>query len=82
MRSAPQTLINVLVRDKPALETLDTVVREIERSEKALAGSGRVLVRYSGTEKKCRVMVEGEASSDVEAHAGRIAEAIAEAIGA
>jgi phosphoglucosamine mutase len=81
MRSAPQTLINVLVHDKPALETLDAVVREIERSEKALAASGRVLVRYSGTEKKCRVMVEGQVSGDVEAHAGRIAEAIHDAIG-
>ncbi len=82
MQPAPQTLINVKVREKPPLSTLPSVAREIVRSEKELEGSGRVLVRYSGTEKKCRVMVEGQSQPEVEAHAKRIADAIVEAIGA
>jgi phosphoglucosamine mutase len=81
MSPAPQTLINVMVSSKPSLSTLSTVAREIVRAEKSLEGTGRVLVRYSGTEKKCRVMVEGQDEAAVHEHASRIAEAISEAIG-
>ncbi len=82
MSPAPQTLINVMVSSKPSLSTLSTVAREIVRAEKSLEGTGRVLVRYSGTEKKCRVMVEGQDETAVHEHARRIAEAITEVIGA
>ncbi len=82
MRPAPQTLINIKVKDKPPLSSLPTVSREIVRAEKELEGTGRVLVRYSGTEKKCRVMVEGQDQAAVDVHAQRIADAIIEAIGA
>jgi phosphoglucosamine mutase len=82
MEPAPQTLQNVRVREKPALSSLPEVSREIVRAERALEGSGRVLVRYSGTENKCRVMVEGQDAAAVQAHARRIAEAVTQAIGA
>lgn len=82
MSPAPQTLLNIRVREKPPLSSLPAVSREIVRAEKELEGTGRVLVRYSGTENKCRVMVEGQEPSAVEAHARRIAEAVEAAIGA
>ncbi len=82
MQAAPQQLINLTVREKPALSSLPDVAREIVRAEQELEGTGRVLVRYSGTESKCRVMVEGQDASAVDAHARRIAETIEAAIGA
>ena len=82
MQPAPQTLINIKVKDKPPLSSLPAVSREIVRAEKELEGTGRVLVRYSGTEKKCRVMVEGQDQVSVDAHAHRIADTIIAAIGA
>lgn len=82
MQPAPQTLINVRVSSKPDLTTLKDVNAAIEEANEALAGKGRVLVRYSGTEKKCRVMVEGADPRDVERYARRIADAVEASIGA
>lgn len=58
----PQVLISKQVRARPPLDTLPTVTQAIAAAEKELKGCGRVLVRYSGTEYKVRVMVEGEDS--------------------
>ncbi len=55
----PQVLINVEVKEKPGLENLPTIVNVIRQAEERLGGQGRVLVRYSGTQNICRVMVEG-----------------------
>lgn len=55
----PQTLLNVKVSSKPPLESLDLVAKAIKHIEDQLGSNGRVLVRYSGTENVCRVMVEG-----------------------
>lgn len=77
----PQTLLNVPVAKKPELETLESVQKAIQSVEVALKGDGRTLVRYSGTENICRVLVEGSNSKKVEAHAQTIAHAIHEAIG-
>lgn len=82
MRPVPQVLINLAVREKPPISSLSAVSGTISRAEKELEGLGRVLVRYSGTERKCRVMVEGSDPALVEAHARRIAESVTEAIGA
>lgn len=54
----PQACVNVSVTSKPPLENLKKVAEATEKIEKALAGTGRVLVRYSGTEDICRVMIE------------------------
>lgn len=78
----PQSLINVPVSSKPPVEELKKVTAKIGEVEKSLEGSGRVLVRYSGTENICRVMVEGPEAATVEKMAASIAEAVKEEIGA
>ncbi len=60
MLAVPQVLLNVKVTKKPALESLPDVDRAIRESEQRLNGTGRVVVRYSGTEPLLRIMVEGE----------------------
>ena len=77
----PQTILNVKVRSKPPLESLPEVARMLQEAEKALRDSGRVVLRYSGTEPKARVMVEAERPEDVERWAASIASAIQTAIG-
>lgn len=82
MQTVPQVLINLPVRDKPPIHSLPAVSGIIDEVERALTGQGRVLVRYSGTERKCRVMVEGRDSEAVQRHAQRIADSVVQAIGA
>jgi phosphoglucosamine mutase len=86
----PQRLVNVRVRDKKdprstwaAYDLLEmpAVAREIERVENALAGTGRVLVRFSGTEPLARVMVEGPDLEQVESFSFSIAETIRREMG-
>ena len=55
----PQVLINVEVDTKPAIETVPQIMEAIRSAEAELGKQGRVLVRYSGTQSLCRVMVEG-----------------------
>ncbi|MSP91685.1 MAG: phosphoglucosamine mutase [Myxococcales bacterium] len=81
MKRVPQVLHSVKVREKPPISSLQPVQAAIEHAERELAGRGRVLVRYSGTENKCRVMVEGVDAAPVEAHASWITEAVLGAIG-
>jgi phosphoglucosamine mutase len=78
LKPAPQALVNVRVVRKPRLLSLAPVRREVAEVERVLGSRGRVLLRYSGTEPKARVMVEGP---DAGAHAERIAEAVRAAIG-
>jgi phosphoglucosamine mutase len=77
----PQKLVNVRVREKKALTEVPAVAREIAHVESAFAGSGRVLVRFSGTEPLARVMVEGPDAQQVENFSARIADAIRLAMG-
>ncbi|MGH7936778.1 MAG: phosphoglucosamine mutase, partial [Chthoniobacterales bacterium] len=65
----------------PALETLPQVMRLVRETEKSLSSTGRVLLRYSGTEPKIRLLIEGRDSNRIDSDANRIAEAIQEAIG-
>jgi phosphoglucosamine mutase len=81
MKRLPQVLINVPVREKPPLATLEKVTRAIKDVEKELAGKGRSLIRFSGTEMKARVMVEGENQQVIERQAQKIADALHEVIG-
>jgi phosphoglucosamine mutase len=78
----PQRLKNVPVRAKQALTGLPAVARAIEECERAFGSSGRVLVRFSGTEPLARVMVEGPDLARVEEFTDRIAAAIQNEIGA
>jgi phosphoglucosamine mutase len=78
----PQQLINVRVREKPDLSShphIGPVVADIERS---LEGSGRLVLRYSGTEPVARVMIEGKDDDAVREHAERLADLIEQELGA
>jgi phosphoglucosamine mutase len=77
----PQRLINVRVRERKPLEELDGVKAEIRAAEASFGDSGRVLVRFSGTEPLARVMVEGPDLERVEAFANRIAAKIRSELG-
>ena len=81
MRLAPQKHINVNVSRKPPLESLPDLQRAIRRAEKELAGKGRVLIRYSGTQAMCRVMVEGPNKDITERLALRLSRAVKKALG-
>jgi phosphoglucosamine mutase len=78
----PQTIVNVNVRSKPPLESLPGFARALAQATEALKDAGRVVVRYSGTEPKARVMVEAEREEDVAHWAEALASAIRAAIGA
>ncbi|NDV19361.1 phosphoglucosamine mutase [Pseudodesulfovibrio sp. JC047] len=71
----PQILRNVHVNRKISFCDAPEVQKAVRKVEDALKGKGRVLLRYSGTEAVCRVMVEGPDSDTVELYAGDIAEA-------
>jgi phosphoglucosamine mutase len=78
----PQAQRNLKVRQKPPLDGLLEVMKLVRETEKELAGKGRVLLRYSGTEPKIRLLIEGRESEQIDRQANRIAEAIEQAIGA
>ena len=73
MEKMPQTLINVRVRDKHAVDGNAEVAAAVAAAEEALAGDGRVLLRPSGTEPVVRVMVEAADPAVAQAHAEAIA---------
>ena len=78
----PQAQRNLRVKEKPPLETLPQVMKLVGAAERELAGKGRVLLRYSGTEPKIRLLIEGRELAQIDQQADRIAHAIQQAIGA
>jgi phosphoglucosamine mutase len=82
LKKYPQAQRNLRVKDKPPIEQLADVNRLVHEVEAELSGKGRVLLRYSGTEPKIRLLIEGRDAAHINAHADRIAGAIAGAIGA
>jgi phosphoglucosamine mutase len=72
----PQMLINIDVKRKPEIETVPEIMTAIKKAEKALGDKGRVLVRYSGTQNMCRVMVEGPTKKETETHCRQIADVV------
>jgi phosphoglucosamine mutase len=74
-------LINVDVKSKPSLKTLPEVKAAIRQVEKELTGKGRVLVRYSGTQPQCRVMVESLNIEDTRFFCDKIAKVVKKVIG-
>jgi phosphoglucosamine mutase len=82
LKKYPQAQRNLKVRNKPPLEELPVVMQLKDETEKALTGKGRVLLRYSGTEMKMRLLIEGPDAAGINAQADRIAEAIEREIGA
>jgi phosphoglucosamine mutase len=77
----PQVILNVKVREKKPLEGIPTVAAAIHAAEVELADSGRVVIRYSGTEALARVMIEAESEPLMRHHANTIAAAIQTEIG-
>jgi phosphoglucosamine mutase len=77
----PQVIKNVVVKNKPALETVKAIDDATKEAEKKMAGKGRVLLRYSGTEPLLRVMVEGDNAELVEAECNRLVQVVTKEIG-
>ena len=77
----PQVIVNVKVRERKPLESIPAVAAAIRAAEVALKDTGRVVIRYSGTEPLARVMIEAESEDAMRLHANAIANAIREKIG-
>jgi phosphoglucosamine mutase len=77
----PQILVNVRVREKVPFAELPSVQAAVAEVEELLSQKGRLLLRYSGTERLARVMIEGEHQRQIEEYASRIARAIEAEIG-
>lgn len=77
----PQKLINVDVKRKPEIETVPRLIGAIRQVERALGDEGRVLVRYSGTQNMCRVMVEGPSAEVTEKYCKEIADIVRSELG-
>jgi phosphoglucosamine mutase len=82
LKKYPQAQRNLKVTSKPPIEELREVVKLRDEAERELAGKGRVLLRYSGTEPKIRLLIEGRELDKIDKQANRIADAIQSAIGA
>ncbi len=82
IQNYPQKLVNIRVKHKRPLVELDTVQAEIESAEREFGGSGRVVVRFSGTEPLARVMIEAQSQEQVDKWTARIADAIRTELGA
>ncbi len=81
MTAVPQILVNIHVKQKPVLESIPEIDQAIQENNHRLNGSGRVLIRYSGTEPLLRIMVEGEHASVVKEVAEDLARVVQEHIG-
>jgi phosphoglucosamine mutase len=81
MQVFPQKLINITVKSKPDIETVPEIISAIKLAEKALGEKGRVLVRYSGTQQMCRVMVEGPTKEETDKYCEMIAAVVRATIG-
>ena len=77
----PQVLVNVRVRERRDLRSIPAVATVMERVERQLAGQGRLLVRYSGTEPLLRVMLEGRDQQEIQGWAAEIAAAVTRELG-
>jgi phosphoglucosamine mutase len=77
----PQTLVNVRVRERKDLSSVPAVADAMERVEARIAGQGRLLIRYSGTEPLLRIMIEGRDQQEIQHWAGEIAAVVKQELG-
>jgi phosphoglucosamine mutase len=77
----PQVLLNVRVRERTDLKSVPAVAAAIARVESRVAGQGRLLVRYSGTEPLLRVMLEGKQQDEIRIWAQEIVDVVKEHLG-
>jgi phosphoglucosamine mutase len=81
MQRSPQLLRSYRVRSRPPLDTLPTLSQRTREAERQLGDDGRVVLRYSGTEPKVRIMVEGPDEAIIADIVDRLAEALAADVG-
>lgn len=81
MRKFPQVLVNVPVRDKPPFDSLPDVCDRVRTFEREMNGTGRILIRYSGTESLARIMIEGADDGRIRAMADELAGVVRARIG-
>ena len=77
----PQVLLNIDVQNKPAIEDVPEIMAAIRSVENILGEKGRVLVRYSGTQPLCRVMVEGPDKDETQLYCRQIADIVKAVLG-
>ena len=82
LKKYPQAQRNLVVKTKPPIEELREVMKLRDEVERELAGQGRILLRYSGTEPQIRLLIEDREFDKIDKQANRIADAIQSAIGA
>lgn len=78
----PQKLVNVVVARKPPLDSIPAIVAKVAAIERELGSDGRLLLRYSGTEPKCRVMIEAKELATCERLCGELAGLVVQELGA
>ena len=76
MQKFPQTIENVEIKQKKDLDSIPEIRKALDTAEKTLADKGRVLIRYSGTQSLCRVMVEGQDKNEIKGIAQNLAQLI------
>jgi phosphoglucosamine mutase len=81
MRAYPQVLVNVSVKEKRDLASVPEIAKRLTAIEKKLEGTGRLLIRYSGTESKLRIMLEGDDEAEITRYAEELAELVRKYIG-
>ncbi len=81
MQMTPQRLVNIDVKSKPPLEDVAAVQEAIKQAEAELKDDGRVLIRYSGTQSMCRVMVEGPTEEMTDRLVAQLADVVKASIG-
>ena len=81
MKTCPQTLVNVAVREKKDIMEVPSIARLVAEAQSRLDGTGRLLIRYSGTEPKLRIMAEGMDKALVEEVVAGLAEAVKKELG-
>ena len=77
----PQTLVNVKVKEKKPFDEVSEIAKHVKQIENELGATGRLLLRYSGTENLARVMIEGENQTEIERQANFLAEIIKQSLG-
>ncbi len=80
MTTLPQIIVNAPVKKKEELSGISSVQRAIDEAEQRLEGRGRILVRFSGTQQICRVMIEGPSKKEISEMANHIAALIEETL--
>jgi phosphoglucosamine mutase len=77
----PQVLYNIRVKEKKELSQIPELDRKITTIEQELGNTGRIVLRYSGTEPVIRLMLEGEKEDQIQQMGGDLAEAIERSLG-